>query len=741
MAKKKKIVENPLLGEAEPTYQPITETLEKNYMPYAMSVIVSRALPEIDGFKPSHRKLLYTMYKMGLLTGQKTKSANIVGQTMKLNPHGDAAIYETMVRLTRANEALLHPFIDSKGSFGKQYSRDMSYAASRYTEAKLDSICNELFSSIDKDAVDFVPNYDNTMEEPLLLPTTFPNILVSPNLGIAVGLTCSICSFNLAEICDGTIALLKNPKTTTERLLDIIKAPDFPGGAQILYDREQMRKIYETGDGSVKMRAKYEYIKSDNRIDVLEIPYTSCIESIIKKATEMIKAGKLREVVDVRDAIGLDGFKLSFDLKKDANPDIVMQKLFATTELENSFDCKFNLLIEGRPVQLGVKDILLEWIKFRIGCVTRELNFELSKKEDKLHLLLGLAAILLDIDKAIRIIRNTEKEADVIPNLCQGFNLSKTQAEYIADIKLRNLNSEYIINRVEEIKSLEEQIAEIKDILKDEVKLKALIIKSLLEIKKKYGKDRKTEIIESTEHMPITNTKELFFENYNCRLVLTRGGYFKKMSMQASRSADEHKLKEGDFIIYEEDTDNRADVLFFTDKGQIYRARVADFELSKASQMGDYVPTKLQMADDERVVACKMIYELNPQHHMVYIFENGKGLRISLGVYEAKSRRRKITGAYSTDSPLAGAVYEGDKPINLFIRSDAGRGMLIKSSLIPEKATRTAAGVQIMKLPKKGVKVDLVTDRIDDIGQDALKCKKLALPSNGSLLDQLTFNF
>ena len=445
MAKKKKIVENPLLGEAEPTYQPITETLEKNYMPYAMSVIVSRALPEIDGFKPSHRKLLYTMYKMGLLTGQKTKSANIVGQTMKLNPHGDAAIYETMVRLTRANEALLHPFIDSKGSFGKQYSRDMAYAASRYTEAKLDSICNELFSSIDKDAVDFVPNYDNTMEEPLLLPTTFPNILVSPNLGIAVGLTCSICSFNLAEICDGTIALLKNPKTTTERLLDIIKAPDFPGGAQILYDREQMRKIYETGDGSVKMRAKYEYIKSDNRIDVLEIPYTSCIESIIKKATEMIKAGKLREVVDVRDAIGLDGFKLSFDLKKDANPDIVMQKLFATTELENSFDCKFNLLIEGRPVQLGVKDILLEWIKFRIGCVTRELNFELSKKEDKLHLLLGLAAILLDIDKAIRIIRNTEKEADVIPNLCQGFNLSKTQAEYIADIKLRNLNSEYII--------------------------------------------------------------------------------------------------------------------------------------------------------------------------------------------------------------------------------------------------------------------------------------------------------
>lgn len=742
MAKKKKIVENPLLGAAEPTYQPITETLEKNYMPYAMSVIVSRALPEIDGFKPSHRKLLYTMYKMGLLTGQKTKSANIVGQTMKLHPHGDAAIYETMVRLTRANESLLHPFIDSKGSFGKQYSRDMAYAASRYTEAKLDSICNELFSSIDKDAVDFVPNYDNTMEEPLLLPTTFPNILVSPNLGIAVGLTCSICSFNLSEICDGTIALLKNPKTTTERLLDIIKAPDFPGGAQILYDREQMRKIYETGDGSVKMRAKYEYIKSDNRIDVLEIPYSSCIESIIKKSTEMIKAGKLREVVDVRDAIGLEGFKLSFDLKKDANPDIVMQKLFATTELENTFDCKFNLLIEGRPVQLGVKDILLEWIKFRVGCVRRELNFELSKKEDKHHLLLGLAAILLDIDKAIRIIRNTEKEADVIPNLCQGFNLSKTQAEYIADIKLRNLNSEYIINRVQEIKTLEEQIAEIKDILKDEVKLKALIIKSLQEVKKKYGKDRKTEIVESAEQMSAASTKELFFENYNCRLVLTRGGYFKKMSMQASRSADEHKLKEGDFIIYEEDTDNRGDVLFFTDKGQIYRAKVDDFELTKASQMGEYVPTKLSMDDDEHVVGCKMIYDIIPEHNVAYVFENGKGLRVSMSAYQSKSRRRKITGAFNTESKLVGVVYEADKPVNVFIKSDAGKGMLIKSNLIPLKATRGAAGNLIMQLPKNGsAKVDLFTDRVEQLVPDAAKCKKNVIPSTGTSLGQIAFDF
>ena len=736
---KKKVIDNPMENEATPTIQPITETLEKNYMPYAMSVIVSRALPEIDGFKPAHRKLLYTMYEMGLLTKQKTKSANIVGQTMRLNPHGDASIYETMVRLTKGHEALLHPFIDSKGSFGKHYSRDMAYAASRYTEAKLDEFCHELFSGIDKDAVDFVPNYDNTMEEPSLLPTTFPNILVSPNLGIAVGMACSICSFNLAEICDGTIALLKNPNTTIDRMLDIVKAPDFPGGAQIIYDRDQMRKIYETGSGSFKMRCKYEYVKKNSCIDVLEIPYSSSIEAIMKKATDMIKSGKLREVTDVRDAIDLNGFKLTFDLKKDANPDLVMKKLFAVTELENNFDCNFNILVDGVPMQLGIREILSEWIKFRVKCVTRELTFELGKKEHKLELLQGLAAILLDIDKAIRIIRNTEREEDVVPNLAQGFNLTKIQAEYIADIKLRNLNRQYIINRVEEIAELEKQIADIKETLRDEIKLKGTIITKLQEVKKKYGKPRKTEIV-AKDDSPAP-AEDIFFENYNCRLILTKGGYFKKLSVQAARSADEQKLKEGDFVIYQEDTDNRGEVLFFTDKGQIYRARVADFDLTKASMMGDYVPTKLQMGDDEHVVACKMIYELNPQHHMVYIFENGKGLRVSLGTYEAKSKRRKITGAYSTDSPLAGAVYEADKPVNLFIRSDGGRGMLIKSSLIPEKATRTASGVQIMKLPKKGVKVDLVTDRIDDIGQDALKCKKLALPSTGSPLDQLTFNF
>ena len=740
MAKKKtKIIEDPKLNEAPATEQLITETLEKNYMPYAMSVIVSRAIPEIDGFKPSHRKLLYTMYKMGLLKGQKIKSANIVGQTMQLNPHGDASIYETMVRLTRGHEALLHPFIDSKGSFGKHYSRDMAYAASRYTEAKLDTFCYELFSGIDKNAVDFVPNYDNTMTEPTLLPTTFPNILLSPNLGIAVGMACSICSFNLSELCDGTIALLKNPNTTIERLLDIIKAPDFSIGAQIIYDREQMKKIYETGVGSFKMRAKYVYDKKENCIDVLEIPYSSCIESIMKKATEMIKLGKLREVSDVRDAIDINGFKLTFDLKKDANPEIVMQKLFAATELENNFDCNFNILVEGTPYQLGVKDILLEWIKFRTKCVRRELEFDLGKKGDKLHLLLGLAAILLDIDKAIRIIRNTEKEEDVIPNLCAGFNLTKVQAEYIAEIKLRNLNRQYIINRVQEIENLRKEIAELEELLKDDVKLKQHIIRSLQDIKKTYGKPRKTELVEKEE---ITApAKDIFFENYNCRLVMTRGGYFKKLSMQAARATEDHKLKEGDFIIYEEDTDNKGDLLFFTDKAQIYRARVADFDLCKASHMGDYVPMKLSMDDDEHVVSCKMIHDIVPEHHMVYIFENGKGVRVPMSVYDSKSRRRKITGAYSSASPLAGAIYEADKPINIFIRSDADKGMLIKSSQIPEKATRTSAGTQIMQLPKKKGKVEFVTDRIEELGEDAAKCRKLVIPSTGVSISQLTLKF
>jgi len=738
MAKKKAVQENPLENESPATLQPITETLERNYLPYAMSVIVSRALPEIDGFKPSHRKLLYTMYEMGLLTKQKTKSANIVGQTMKLNPHGDASIYETMVRLTRGHEALLHPFVDSKGSFGKHYSRDMAYAASRYTEAKLDPFCVELFNGIDRDAVDFVPNYDNTMQEPTLLPTSFPNILVSPNVGIAVSMACSICSFNLAEICDGTIALLKNPKTTIDRMLDIVKAPDFSGGATILYDREEMRKIYETGYGSFRMRAKYEYVKKDNCLDILEIPYSSSIESIMKKASDMIKSGKLKEVSDVRDAIDLNGFKLTFDLKKDADPEKVIQKLFAATELENTFDCNFNILVGGVPMQLGIREILLEWIKFRSECVTRELKFDLEKKEDKLHLLEGLAVILFDIDKAIMIIRNTEREEDVVPNLSNGFGITKRQAEFIAEIKLRHLNRDYIQKRIAEINGLRDEIAEIKDILRDDLKLKALIIKSLQEIKKKYGQPRKTEIVEkATIEAP---TKDIFFENYNCRVILTRGGYLKKLSMQAVRASDEHKLKEGDYIVYQEDTDNRGEILFFTDKGQIYRAKVSNFELTKASQMGEFVANKVGMDPDEHTISCKVLYEMNPKHHMVYIFENGKGVKIPFKAYETKTKRRKISGAYSSDSPLVGAVYEGDKPVDIFIRSTGDRGILVKTDRIEEKMTRTASGSTVMKLPK-GTKVELVTDRIEDLGQDVLKCRKATVPSMGTALGQLTFNF
>ncbi len=740
MARKKKTaIDDPRLNAAEPTVQLITETLEKNYMPYAMSVIVSRAIPEIDGFKPSHRKLLYTMYKMGLLKGQKIKSANIVGQTMQLNPHGDASIYETMVRLTRGHEALLHPFIDSKGSFGKHYSRSDPAAASRYTEAKLDTICNELFSGIDKNAVEFVSNYDNTTTEPVLLPTTFPNILISPNLGIAVGISSSICSFNLSEICDGTIALLKNPNTTVERLLDIIKAPDFPGGAKILYDREQMKKIYETGYGSFKQRASYEYDKKENTINILEIPYSSSVDAIIKKSKEMVKLGKLREVSDVKDLTDINGLKIAVSLKKDSNVELVMQKLFAATELENNFDCNFNVLVGGTPYQLGVKDILLEWIKFRMECVRREITFDLQKKRDKLHLLEGLAKILLDIDKAIKIIRKTEKDEDVVPNLCRGFDITKTQAEYVADIKLRHLNREYIINRVKEIDNLRSEISDMEETLRDEIKLKYVIISTLQTVKKTYGQPRRTELIE--KESVSAPAKDIFFENYNCKLILTRGGYFKKLSVQAARSAEEQKLKEGDFIIYEEDTDNRGEIFFFTDKAQIYRAKTADFELCKASQMGDYVPSKLSMDDDEHVVYCKMLYELNEKHNMIYIFENGKGVRVSLGSYEAKSKRRKISGAFSSASPLAGAVYEPGKPVKLFIRSDAGKGMLIKSDLIPEKATRTASGVQIMQLPKKRGKVEFVTDRIEELGDDATKCRKLAIPSTGVSLGQLTFNF
>ena len=702
MARKKKVDINIPMKEAEITRQPITETLEKNYMPYVMSVIISRALPEIDGFKPSHRKLLYTMYEMGLLTGPRTKSANVVGQTMHLHPHGDAAIYETMVRLTRANESLLHPFIDSKGSFGKQYSRDMAYAASRYTEVKLDPFCEELFSGIDKDAVDFVPNYDNTTKEPTLLPTTFPNILVSPNLGIAVGMACSICSFNLGEICDGTVALLKNPKTSVEKMLEIVKAPDFSGGGTLLYNYEQMKKLYETGVGSVRLRGRYTYDAQRNCIDVFQIPYSSCTESILKKVGDLVKAGKMKDIVDYRDATDLGGLRLTFDLRRGADPDAVMDKLYYLTELENTFDCNFNILVNGSPRQMGIIEILSEWIIFRLGCMRREMTFDLGKKEAKLHLLLGLATILLDIDKAIAIIRSTPKEADVVPNLMKGFDLSKVQAEYIAEIKLRHLNREYITHRIEEVENLQKEIAELKEILADELKLKGVLIEQLKEIKKKHGKPRKTQIMDAGEINVLD--KSDFIENYNVHLVTTAQGYFKKITSQSLRGNDLQKLKEGDFILSEEDTDNLGEIMIFTNKAQLYRAKVADFEPCKASVMGEFLPAKLKMDAGEIPLLCKAMSNFNPAHEILVVFENGKGVRIPLSLYETKSFRKKITGAYSSKSPAVAVIYL-EKPRDIVIRSNQEKAILISSELVPLVATRTAGGNMLftVKPPKSAV--------------------------------------
>ena len=731
MARKKKNTEPEVYTEAEILDQPITETIETNYMPYAMSVIISRAIPEIDGFKPSHRKLLYTMYDMGLLTGARTKSANIVGATMHLNPHGDASIYETMVRLTRGNEALLHPFIDSKGSFGKQYSRDMAYAASRYTEAKLDPICNELFSGIDKDAVDMVPNYDNTTTEPVLLPTTFPNILVSPNMGIAVGMASNICSFNLAEVCDGTVALLKNPNITTEKLMTHIKAPDFSGGAMLLYDRDQMKEIFETGHGSIKLRARYSYDKENNCIDIIQIPYSTSIEAIMKKLVDMIKEGKLKEIKDVRDEIDLNGFKLTLDLARGTDPDKLMTRLYRQTPLQDEFSCNFNVLIDSTPRLLGVKGILEEWIKFRVSCLSREMRFDLGKKKDKLHLLKALSKILLDIDKAIKIIRETEKESDVVKNLMDGFSIDQVQAEYIAEIKLRHLNHEYLINRVHEIENLQADIKRIEEILADEIKLKGVIAEQLLQIKKKYAKPRKTQII-YTEDMPEEEEIETV-ENYGCRIVLTRDGYFKKVTQQSLRGNDEHRLKDGDEIVCSEDCENRDDFIVFTDKCQAYKAKIADFEPCKASALGDYLPSKLGFDEGEKPVMLKVTDESFAAAHMIFIFRNGKGVRVPLSAYETKSNRRRLTGAYSAASPLVAAIYEKETTEVLII-SDAGKAILIKSSLIPEKTTRTASGVILYQLKKKQQVVEALAGEAVAKYPDAQKCRKIKIPALGSPL-------
>ena len=718
--------------QAEIVDQPITETIETNYMPYVMSVIISRAIPEIDGFKPSHRKLLYTMYKMGLLSGPRTKSANVVGQTMHLNPHGDAAIYETLVRLTRGNEALLHPFIDSKGSFGKQYSRDMAYAASRYTEVRLDKICNEIFAGIDKDAVDMVPNYDNTTTEPTLLPTSFPNILVSPNMGIAVGMASNICSFNLAEVCDGTIALLKNPNLSVEKMLDLIKAPDFSGGGMLLYDRAQMRSIYETGRGSVRLRARYSYDKENNCIDILQIPYSTSIEQIIKKVVDLIKEGKLKEITDVRDEIDLNGFKLTLDLRRGGDPEAVMAKLFRLTPLQDEFACNFNVLIDSSPRQLGIIGILQEWIRFRMGCVSRELRFDLGKKKDRLHLLKALSKILLDIDKAIRIIRETEKESEVVPRLMEGFSIDQVQAEYVAEIKLRHLNHEYLIQRVHEIESLQGEIEEIEETLADEIKLKARISAQLAQVKKKYGRPRKTQLIYADDlEEP---TEEDTVENYACRVVLTREGYFKKITQQSLRGNDEQRLKDGDEILWSEDCENRDEFLVFTDQRRVYKAKLSDFDPVKASSLGDFLPGKLDFEEGERPMLMKVMNaSCGSGDHIIFVFQNGKGVRIPLSAYETKSNRKRLTGAYSDAAPLIAAVYE-QAPMELLIVSDAGRGILIKSSLIPEKSTRTSTGVILFQLRKKQLVSGVYYGEGLTRFPDAVKCRKIKIPATGTPL-------
>ena len=731
MAKAKKPIKKEIVP-AEVTYQPITETIEKNYMPYVMSVIVSRAIPEIDGLKPSHRKLLYTMYKMGLLTGHRTKSTNVVGQTMKLNPHGDMAIYETMVRLTRGYEALLHPLIDSKGSFGKVYSRDMAFAASRYTEVKLDPIAAEMFRGIDKDAVDLVDNYDSTMKEPVLLPTAFPNVLVSPNMGIAVGMASQICSFNLGEVCDGTIAVLKDENTTTDDLLDIIKAPDFSGGAHLIYNRDRMGEIYETGRGIIPLRARYIYDKEANCIDVVEIPYSTSIELILKKLTDMIKSGALKEVTDVRDEIDLHGFKLTLDLRRGTDPDKLMTKLYKKTPLQDSFSCNFNILIDGSPRQMGLREIIHEWIRFRMNCVKRELTFDLAKKKDKLHLLMGLGKILLDIDKAIKIVRETEKESEVVPNLMAGFKIDEIQAEYIAEIKLRFLNREYIINRLKEIDELNKEIDNLEKTIASERRLKNLIIKQLEEIKKKYAIPRKTKLI--FENTVEEYDEKDFVENYGVKLVLTKEGYFKKITLQSFRMSEEQGLKPGDEVSQIEDAENISELIFVSDKQKIYRAKASDFENKKASALGDYVPAKLSFDDGEGVVAFKPISSYPENHYLVYIFENGKGVRVPLSLYETKSARKKLVNAYSDASPLVAAFYESE-PFDLLLVNDAGKAIYINSRLIPEKATRTASGVNLFTM-KPGQKLVAATREPEKHYEGFEKCKKLKIPATGNAVTQ-----
>ena len=674
---------------AETVEQPITETLETNYMPYAMSVIVSRAIPEIDGFKPSHRKLLYTMYKMGLLRGDRTKSANIVGQTMKLNPHGDQAIYDTMVRLSKGYEALLTPFVDSKGNFGRMYSRDMSYAAPRYTEAKLSAICAELFRDIDSDTVEFVDNYDGSMKEPVLLPTTFPNVLVSANLGIAVGMASQICGFNLNEVCEAAIGRIKDENFD---VLSVMPAPDFPSGAEIIYDRQEMEMIYQTGHGSFKVRARWRYIKKENIIEIYEIPYTTTTEAIMDKVAELIKAGKVREINDMRDETDLGGLKLAMDLKRGTDPEKLMQKLFKITPLQDSFPCNFNILIAGNPKVMGVYEILDEWTAWRVECVRRRVYHDLAQKKDKLHLLKGLQKILLDIDKAIEIIRNTEKEADVVPNLMMGFGIDEIQAEYVAEIKLRNINREYILKRTSETEQLEKDIEDLEDIVKSRSRINKIIINELKEINKKYEMPRRTGLVYADEIEEFD--EEDIVPTYHCNVFVSKEGYLKKITDQSLRMSGEQKFKEGDSLLASFECDNRDELLVFSDKQTVYKVKMADFSDTKASTLGTYVPSMVGMAEGENFFS--VVLADNYRKNLVFVFENGKAARIKMDTYETKQNRKKLINAYSDKSPLVGVVaFQEETDIVLF--SDHGRALIVHSSLIPAKTSRTTQGVYCMK--------------------------------------------
>ena len=720
-------VDNPnVLGlRAAVVEQGITDTLESNYMPYAMSVIVSRAIPEIDGFKPSHRKLLYTMYKMGLLTGARTKSANIVGQTMRLNPHGDAAIYDTMVRLSRGYGALLTPFVDSKGNFGKVYSRDMAWAAPRYTEAKLAPICAELFQDIDSDTVDFVENYDNTMLEPSLLPTTFPNILVSANTGIAVGMASQFCGFNLKEVCETAVAYLKNPACDlTETLL----APDFPTGGQLLYDGDVLRELYESGRGSVRVRARYRYVKAENLIEVYEIPYSTTTEAILDKVAELIKGGKIREIADMRDETDLSGLKLAIDLKRGTDPDKLMAKLFRLTTLEDAFACNFNVLIAGMPRVLGVRQILEEWCAWRTESVRRRLYFILGKKRDKLHLLKGLQRILLDIDKAIRIIRETEEESEVIPNLMIGFGIDQIQAEYVAEIKLRNINKEYILKRTRETDALRDEIDDLENTLNDPSRVKKLLVDELTAAARKYGEPRRTEIL--YDHQQAELPEEEPAAEYPVHLFLSREGYLKKITPQSLRMSGEQKYKEGDSLRQSFETNSNAELMLFTNRCQVYKVRLGEFEDSKASVLGDYLPAKLKMEDGESVV-----YAVLPGDYsgsLLFLYENGKAARIALTAYQTASNRRKLTGAYSDKSPLA-AILRLTEDGEVAVFSDEPRCLIFHTALLSPKTTRASQGVAVMTL-KKNRRLTEAKFLADTAIQNPARYRVRSLPAAGALL-------